>query len=216
LSTTHKGCKNSRAQTFCVVTSGNHVKARKLFPIRITSADIYHRLVSKPVLEHPMSTPTDNLPESLKSIHTRPLFVMRLKVRPLQIVGPTPNALRRVGVIFGGRFDGDRLSGEVLDGGSDWQTVRPDNTTTLDVRLILKTSDDALIAMTYRGLRHGPKDIIQKIESGQPVDPTTYYFRIAPIFETASPKYDWINRVLAIGTGHRTADGPIYSVFEVL
>lgn len=27
--------------------------------------------------------------------------------------------------------------------------------------------------------------------------------------------YDWLNRVVAIGTGLRRADGPVYSVFEV-
>jgi hypothetical protein len=141
---------------------------------------------------------------------------MHLKVRPLQIVGATPDGFRRVGVVFGGTFEGDRLAGEVLDGGSDWQTVRPDGATTLNVRLILKTNDDALIAMTYAGIRHGPPDIIQKIETGQPVDPAAYYFRIAPLFQTASRKYDWLNKLLAIGTGHRLPDGPVYSVFEVL
>jgi Protein of unknown function (DUF3237) len=49
-----------------------------------------------------------------------------------------------------------RLSGSVLDGGADWQSVRSDGTTTLDVRLMLKTNDAALIGMSYRGIRHGP------------------------------------------------------------
>ena len=40
--------------------------------------------------------------------------------------------------------------------------------------------------------------------------------RIASFFETAAPKYDWLNRLLAVGIGHRTADGPIYSLFELL
>jgi hypothetical protein len=48
------------------------------------------------------------------------------------------------------------------------------------------------------------------------VDPTSYYFRINPLFETAAAQYDWINRVVGVGIGHRTADGPVYSVFEVL
>jgi Protein of unknown function (DUF3237) len=38
----------------------------------------------------------------------------------------------------------------VLDGGSDWQSVRADGSTLLDVRLILKTDDGVLIAMFYR------------------------------------------------------------------
>jgi hypothetical protein len=42
------------------------------------------------------------------------------------------------------------------------------------------------------------------------------FFRMNPMFETSSPKYDWMNRIIAVGTGHRLADGPLYSIFEVL
>ena len=159
---------------------------------------------------------TANLPEALRSVRAVPLFVMRLDVRPLQIVGATPGAFRRVGVVPGGSFEGERLSGVVMDGGADWQTVRADGVTTLDVRLVLKTKDDALIAMTYRGLRHGPPDVMARIDKGEAVDPANYYFRMAASFETAAANYDWLNRILAIGVGDRRADGPVYSVFEML
>jgi hypothetical protein len=36
------------------------------------------------------------------------------------------------------------------------------------------------------------------------------------MFETAAATYDWLNRFLAVGIGHRRPDGPVYSVFEVL
>jgi hypothetical protein len=159
---------------------------------------------------------TDTLPDVLKTVQTQPLFVMRLDVRKLQIIGSTPGSYRRIGIVPGGEFEGERLSGDVLEGGSDWQAVRPDGATTLDVRLVLRTKDDALIGMTYRGLRHGPADVIMRIERGEVVDPASYYFRINPLFETAAQQYDWINRVVAVGIGHRLADGPVYSVFEVL
>jgi hypothetical protein len=162
------------------------------------------------------NTLNDDLPEVLKTVRTRPLFVMRLDVSKLQVVGATPGGVRRIGVVPGGSFEGERLSGEVLDGGSDWQTVRSDGATTLNVRLVLKTKDDALIGMTYQGLRHGPPDVMARIEKGEAVDPAAYYFRTNPLFETAAAKYHWINRVVAIGIGHRLAGGPIYSVFEVL
>ncbi|MDB5406184.1 MAG: hypothetical protein JWL84_1096 [Rhodospirillales bacterium] len=158
----------------------------------------------------------EDLPEVLKTVRTRPLFVMRLDVRPLIVVGAPPDAFRRIGVVPGGSFGGERLSGEVLDGGSDWQTVRRDGATTLDVRLVLKTTDDALILMTYRGLRHGPSDVVARLEKGEIVDAASYYFRTNPLFETAAAQYDWLNRIVAIGIGHRRADGPVYSVFEVL
>ncbi len=32
----------------------------------------------------------DDLPDALKGVRTRPTFVMRLDVRPLQVVGATP------------------------------------------------------------------------------------------------------------------------------
>ena len=70
--------------------------------------------------------------------------------------------------------------------------------------------------MTYRGFRHGPPDVIERIGRGEVVDSATYYFRIAPLFETAAPNYDLINRIVVFGIGHRGADGPLYSVFEVL
>ena len=156
-----------------------------------------------------------NLPETLKAVRTRPLFVMRLDVVGPRAIGQTPNGDRRVGVVTGGSFEGERLSGRVLDGGADWQTVRPDGATTLDVRLMLQT-DDALIGLSYRGLRHGPPEVLARIARGGDVDPASYYFRINPMFETAAPAYDWLNRILAVGIGHRLADGPVYSVFELL
>ena len=158
----------------------------------------------------------DLVPAALREIRTRPLFVMRLDVLPIQVVGATPGGNRRIGVVPSGTFDGERLSGTVLEGGTDWQAVRSDGSVTLDVRLVLKTADDALIAMSYRGLRLGPPEVMARLARGEAVDPAEYYFRIAPLFETAAPQYAWLNDVLAIGAGHRAPGGPIYSVFEVL
>jgi Protein of unknown function (DUF3237) len=140
-----------------------------------------------------------DLPEALKAVRSRALFVMSLNVRPLQVIGATPGAFRRIGVVPAGVFEGDRVRGEVLEGGSDWQTVRSDGATTLDVRLVLRTADDALIGMQYRGLRHGTPETVARIDKGEAVDPASYYFRINALFETASSTYDWLNRILAIG-----------------
>jgi hypothetical protein len=132
------------------------------------------------------------------------------------MIGASPDAFRRIGIVPGGTFAGERMSGSILDGGADWQVVRNDGATTLDVRLVLKTTDDALIAMTYHGIRHGPREIIERLEGGEAVDPATYYFRMSASFETSAARYDWLNRTLAVGIGHRRTDGPVYSVFEVL
>jgi hypothetical protein len=132
------------------------------------------------------------------------------------VVGETPSTFRRVGVIYAGRFEGERLSGEVLHGGSDWQSLRSDGSILLDVRLNLKTDDGALIGMSYKGLRVGPPGILAQIDRGEAVDPASYYFRINPMFETASDQYAWLNGILAVGLGHRFSDGPLYNIFELL
>ena len=162
------------------------------------------------------ATITDSLPPGLRELRTRALLAVRLDVRAPMPVIATPGAGRRIGVVTGGSFDGERLSGVVMDGGSDWQTLKADGSVALDVRLILKTSDDAFVAMTYRGVRHAAPEVLARVDGGEVVDPSEVYFRTIVQFETAAPQYDWLNHVVAVGVGQRRADGPVYSVFEVL
>ena len=157
------------------------------------------------------------LPPTLQEIRTRPLFVMRLDVKPLVAVGATPGADRRVGIVTGGEFEGERLSGVVLDGGADWQTVHrrrlhhPGRAAGAeDPRR--RAVHDALPGPAARpGRRHAAA-----ADAVEPVDPAAYYFRMTPVFETAATRYDFLNRIVAVGTGHRLPGGPVYSVFEVI
>ena len=59
-------------------------------------------------------------------------------------------------------------------------------------------------------------DVLARIDRGEAVEPSSVYFRSLVRFETAAPKHDWLNHVVAVGIGHRRADGPVYNVFEVL
>jgi len=152
----------------------------------------------------------------MAEIRTAHLFTLKLAVSGLQPVGDTPAGNRRIGLVAGGTFEGPKLRGTVLPGGADWIIVRSDGVTTLDVRLVLQTDDGAAIGMTYRGLRHGPADVMAKVNSGEYVDPAQYYFRTVVNFETAAPQYAWLNSVFGIGTGSRPPEGPVYDIFEVL
>jgi hypothetical protein len=152
----------------------------------------------------------------LPEIRTTHLMTLTLSVAGMQPIGATPNGNRRVGLVAGGKFEGAKLKGTVLPGGSDWIIGRPDGSTTLDVRIVLETHDGASIGMTYRGMRHGPAAVMERINAGQHADPSEYYFRTSVAFETAAPKYDWLNRIIAVGTGDRRPEGPIYDIFEVL
>jgi hypothetical protein len=156
------------------------------------------------------------LPREMTELRLRPLFLFELSVKAASVIGKTPGVDRRVGEITGGRFEGERLRGKILSGGSDWQAVRTDGAWMLDVRCVMETDDGALIGMTYRGIRHGPKEVLDRIAKGEVVNPSLYYMRATPYFETASEKYNYFNLLAAVAYGHRLATGPVYSVFEIL
>lgn len=148
----------------------------------------------------------------------RPLqyeFLMEIRV-DLQIIGDTPAGHRRVYPIKGGWFKGPNLQGEVLPGGSDAFLVRPDGSATLDVRATLKTDDGALIYVTYQGRMHHVPSLEAKLINGKSVPWSDYYFRVAPLYETASEQYAWLNQIVAIGVGEVDLEGVSYSVYRIL
>src|SRR5215510_9556884 len=156
------------------------------------------------------------LPREIATMQYQPLFVFQIEVKPLYVIGSTPGYDRRIGEIAGGRFEGERLRGKILSGGSDWQSLRSDGTITLNVRVVMETDDGALIGMTYSGMRHGPKEVMERIARGENVSPSEYYLRATPYYETASEKYGWLNRIVSVAYGHRNSAGAIYQVFEIL
>lgn len=158
---------------------------------------------------------TVNIPEALRSLQLRPLLSLQLEVSSVQKVG-TASAGLVVGVVSGGRFEGPRLAGRVLQGGSDWQRTLPDGSLRLDCRIVLETTEGALIAMTYWGIRTGPSDVLARLAAGVAVAADEYYLRIAPSFETGPLEHAWLNKIVAVGAGYRLPTGPIYNVFEVI
>lgn len=151
-----------------------------------------------------------------KPLNSEFLMSLDIEVGDSHILGDTPDGMRRVDLLGGGRFEGPRLRGRVLSGGSDLLLVRADGGVRTDVRLLLQTDDDATIVVTYRGSRHGPEDVMRRIAAGENVPASDYYLRNAPFFETAAPAYDWLNRIVAIGIGERIPGGARYDVYEIL
>jgi len=128
-------------------------------------------------------------------MNTRPLMNLRLVTSPVQELGS-----RSVYPMTGGSFEGERLCGQVLAGGGDWIATSSDGVLELDLRVTLETDDGALVHMTFTGIR----------------DDAHGYFRTLPRFETASPKYAFLNRLLAVGTGEIGPDGPVHRIEEIL
>jgi uncharacterized protein DUF3237 len=148
-------------------------------------------------------------------MESRLLMMLQVFVEPPQKLGAVPHGTRIIAPITSGIFEGPRLRGKVL-GGGDWLVTRADGVVELDLRITLETDDGALINMSSFGLRHGPPEVLAALARGESVDPSRYYFRTAPRFETSAPQYAFLNRIVAVASGDRRATGPIYTINEII
>lgn len=149
-------------------------------------------------------------------LKTEFIYKATITIDQPQELGQTQAGNRRIIPISGGFFEGPDLSGEVLPGGADWQVVREDGTAFVEARYTMKTKDGALIYVENKGYRHGPADVMARLAKGEPVDPTSYYFRTLPLFETSAPALAWLTRTVCVATGARRADSVELEVFAVL
>lgn len=147
-----------------------------------------------------------------------PLFDLVVDLHPRQDFERGPLGRRVLFGAAGGSFTGEQLCGTVLAGGGDWALFRANGAMTLDVRLTLRTQDGALVLMTYGGRWVTPPELREAAADPQrryEIDPSHYYFRTNPLFETGSDRYAWLNDVVAIGSGYLVPGGVAYKVFQV-
>ena len=131
---------------------------------------------------------------------------LQVDLAPIREMGAGRAGHRRIIQIIGGSVSGPRLNGRILNLGADWQTIWADRTAELDTRYALETDDGALIEIINYGYRHGSEQVVQRIASGDAVDPADYYMRTHARLETGDPRYAWVNRTLFVGTGGKIGD----------
>lgn len=152
----------------------------------------------------------------MTELQSRFLATLHMTVAASYPLEQTPAGWRRIDVIASGTIEGPRLRGVILPGASDALLRRNDDAFQQDLRLTIRTHDDALIYVTYRGVRHGPPAVMQRLAEGEIVDPAEYYLRNVPFFETGAAQYTWLNRIVAVGIGRRQPDCVIYDIHEIL
>src|SRR5262245_8330662 len=144
------------------------------------------------------------------------VFEARVPVdKPIVVVDGRHGAPRVV-PNTGGTVEGPKLKGTVVPGGADWQFVRPDGTLQLEAKYTLQSDDGVPIMITNRGLRRGPKEVIERLGRGEAVDPSQYYFRTSAEFEApVGSKHAWLNNSVFVGVAERQANAAIIRFFEV-
>lgn len=161
----------------------------------------------------------------MDTTQTRFLCEATIELRPGGPIalGQSPWTTRRIADIAGGRFDGPLIHGRIHASGADWSErglgANGEVQTRLDVRSLWETDDGSMIYVVYGGRLFVPADVLEEFSDPQrldAIDPSRYYFRTNPLFETAAPAYSWLNRIVAVGLGRRTSTGVVYRIFEVL
>jgi hypothetical protein len=162
----------------------------------------------------------DTRARAVAPIETAHLFDLVADLDDRLDFGAGPHGRRVVNRVRSGSFSGERLRGTLLTGGGDWSLFRADGTMVIDARATLLTDDGSLISMTYGGraiFPEGVRELITDLEQRHTVDPSRYYFRSTPVFETGAPSYRWLNDIVAIGYGYLVEGGGVgYRVSAVL
>lgn len=144
-----------------------------------------------------------------------PVFSIAAEVAPALEVGPTPAGERRLIPIVGGTVSGPRLSGTILPGGVDYQSIRDEGLADIHARYVIETEAGQRVYVENTGIRRGPPELIARMKRGEPVDPSLIYFRTVPRFETGAPELSWLMRSIFVCAGTRLPDRVLLDIFEV-
>ncbi len=143
-----------------------------------------------------------------------PLFEMKATVETPIEIGPMPIGTRRVFNATGGRFEGERLRGEVLPGGGEWFLDAGDGFGQVDVRLMLRTHDGAPIYLRYGGIMDFNSVVAEKLAAGRSTEFGDNRFLTHVRMECAAPEYAWLATTIAIGEGRMHPDCVEYAIYE--
>jgi hypothetical protein len=123
----------------------------------------------------------------MTEIELKPLAIMEVRLGEQIELGPGPKGHRMVVDVLSVKFKAQDFEAELAtNDAADWATLSEDGTlAALDVRATLKTEDGAFIYMEYGGR----------------MDMSTGLLATAPTFQTAAPRYLWLNRIQAVASG---------------
>lgn len=143
-----------------------------------------------------------------------PLLNMKATVDAPTEIGPMPIGTRRIFAVTGGRFEGERLSGDVLPVGGEWFLDAGDGFGQVDVRILLQTDDGAPIYLRYSGIMDFNETVGAKLAAGQSTEFGDNRFLTQVRFEAAHADYAWLATTIAVGEGRMHPDCVEYAIYE--
>ena len=133
-----------------------------------------------------------------------PLATYTASMAKTEMVAPTPLGQRFIVGVKDARWEGERIKASQRgSSAADWLLLTGDGTAHVDVRLTLRTDDDAFIYVEYRGRGMWP--------DGAASGPVHCAFS----FETGDERYAWMNSILAVGRGVIEGEQITYEIAEL-
>ena len=155
---------------------------------------------------------TDTLPAPPPLL---PMTRVICHVSEVVTLGQAKYGERRYVPLVGGTVSGAELSGEVVEGGVDWQVQRADGVLDIAAHYVIRATDGALIEVQSDGMRHASPEVMAALGRGEAVPREAYYFRTVMRFQTGAPAWLHLNKVLALACGERQADRVVLDVYRV-
>jgi hypothetical protein len=135
---------------------------------------------------------------------------------PVSATAGSPLGERIYWEMTDGLLSGPRISARMAMPGGDWSRVGSDGFWRPDVRLQLRSHDDALILLQYFGLVQQTEKFKRASEIGLPTQFPDQYMRMLFRFDTGAEKYLWLNQHLFLAEGRLGGPKQIeYSVYRV-
>jgi hypothetical protein len=144
------------------------------------------------------------------------LMTYRADLKPPVEVGAGPFGTRSIFDVIGGTAEGPRLRGKLLASGGDWLLVDANGIGYLDVRGTLETDDGAHIYVHYHGVLELNEKVLAAVAGGGETDYGDIYFMTQPRFETGDPRYQWMNRIVAVAEGRVLPSAVEYNVYQLV
>ncbi len=137
-------------------------------------------------------------PLELPELKLEKLFYLEATCAPIIPIGDVGTSELNIYPVIGGFFEGEKLKGEIMNFGADWNYMDKDRVDVMDTRYLLKTDDGAYISIFTNGRYLNSIEQDQALDRGEFVDPNKYYFRQHLFFQTGTDKYKWLNGVIAV------------------
>jgi len=132
-------------------------------------------------------------------------------------IGPGPFGQRVIANVTGGELSGERFEGSIVGAAGDWLLLGDDGFGRLDVRVTIRTRDNAFIYVQY----HGLIEITARIGAilGGDKAETAFgdqYFFTNPRMETGNERWAWVNHTFFVGQGRLLAGPRVeYQVYRL-